>query len=73
MASGWLQILPLEESEGSRNGQAYTAAAKNGKPICNEGQRLIKLTRSDGQKKKFLCQFAKVSMISASIAGRGDH
>jgi hypothetical protein len=71
--SDWLQMFPLEESEGSRNCQAYTAAAKDGKPIYNEGQKLIKFTTSDGQKKKVLCQVAKVNKILASIAGICDH
>ena len=71
--SGWLHMFALEESVGSRNGQAYTAAAKNGKPIYNEGQKLIKFTTVDGQKKKVLFQVAKVNKALASIAGICDN
>ena len=71
--SGWLHMLALEEPVGPRNGQAYTAAANIGKPIYNEGQKLIKFTTLDGQKKKVIFQFAKVNKALALIAGICDN
>ena len=71
--SDWLCMFAMEESEGSRRGQQYTAAAKDGKPILNEGQKTIRFVTKDGQKKKVLCQVAKVNKILASIAGICDN
>ena len=71
--SDWLGMFPLEESEGSRRGQAYTAAAKDGKPIYSEGQKTIRFVTTDGQKKKVFCQVAKVNKMLASIAGICDN
>ena len=70
--SGWLTMFPAEESEGSRKRQTYTAAAKDGKPIINEGQKTIKFITDEGQKKKMVCQIAKVNKILASIAAICD-
>ena len=70
--SGWLCMFPVEESEGSRRKQTYTAAAKDGKPIVNEGQKTIKFITDAGQKNKMVCQVARVNNILASIASICD-
>ena len=65
----------LTESEGSKRGQCYQAAAKNGKPILNEGQRTIRFSTKpskDGEKRKMTCQVAAVNKILASVAGICD-
>ena len=41
MPSEWLTMFALKESEGSEAGRTYVAAAKDGKPIKNEGQRTV--------------------------------
>ena len=51
------------------------AAAKDGQPIKNEGERTIKFyTGPDlkSDKRKLVCQVAKVNKILASIAGFCD-
>ena len=76
MPSDWLTMFALEESAGSRSGQTYTAAAKGGKPILNEGQRTIKFFTQEGEKKKVTCQVAGVNKILASVAlicDNGNH
>ena len=60
--------LALEESEGSKAGQTYAAAAKDGRPIKNGGQRTIKFFTLDGGRKKLTCQAAGVNTILASVA-----
>ena len=70
--SGWLKMFPRVESEGSKRKQTYTAAAKDGKPIVNEGEKTIKFVTDDGQRKKVVCQIARVNKILASIAGICD-
>ena len=70
--SGWLKMFERVESEGSKRKQTYTAAAKDGKPIINEGEKTIKFTTDDGQRKKVVCQIARVNKILASIAGICD-
>ena len=75
MPSGWLQMFLLTESEGSKRGQCYQAAAKNGKPILNEGQRTIRFStmpNNNGEKRKMTCQVAAVNKILASVAGICD-
>ena len=67
MSSGWMEIFDLEESEGSRRGQTFQAAAKNSKPIKNEGQRTIKFLTKDHEKRKMTCQVAAVNKILASV------
>ena len=42
MPSSWLDMFELRESVGSRKGQTYVAAAKDGKPIRNEGEKVFK-------------------------------
>ena len=37
--SGWLKMFVMTESEGSRKGQTYQAASKDGKPIRNESEK----------------------------------
>ena len=76
MPSDWLKMFPLRESEGSRKGQEYTAAAKDSKPIVNEGQKTIDFVTKEGKKKIMVCQVANVNKILASIAGicdKGNH
>jgi hypothetical protein len=71
----WLQMFQIRESEGSKRGQTYTAAAKDGKPIVNEGEKTIKFFTGpslDAEKRKLVCQVAKVNKILASIAGFCD-
>ena len=71
----WLQMFDTRESEGSRRGQTFTAAAKNGEPIKNEGEQTIKFYTGpslDAEKRKMVCQVAKVNKILASIAGFCD-
>ena len=75
MPSGWLEMFQLTESEGSKRGQTYQAAAKGGKPIVNEGQRTIRFSTkpgADGEKRKMTCQVAAVNKILASVAGICD-
>ena len=67
MPSGWLEMFELEESEGSRRGQTFQAAAKNSKPIPNEGQRTIKFLTKNNEKRKMTCQVAAVNKILASV------
>ena len=75
MPTGWLEMFKLTESEGSRRGQTYQAAAKDGRPIVNEGQRTIRFSTkpgADGEKRKMTCQVAAVNKILASVAGICD-
>ena len=65
--SGWLKMFVMKESEGSRKGQTYRAASKDGKPIHNEGEKEIKFCLSNGAKRKMVCQVAKVNKILASM------
>ena len=67
MPSGWMEMFQLEESAGSRRGQTFQAAAKNSKPIKNEGQRTIKFLTKDMEKRKMTCQVAAVNKILASV------
>ena len=68
MPSGWIEMFELEESEGSKRGQTFQAAAKNSKPIKNEGQRTIKFLTKENEKRKITCQVAAVNKILASVA-----
>ena len=64
------------ESEGQRRGQQFTAAGKDGKPIANEGQKMLEFVTDQGKRKRMLCQVAKVNKILASVAlicDRGNH
>ena len=67
MPSGWMEMFQLEESDGSRRGQTFQAAAKNSSPIKNEGQRTIKFLTKDMEKRKMTCQVAAVNKILASV------
>ena len=67
MPSGWMEMFQLEESEGSRRGQTFQAAAKNSSPIKNEGQRTITFLTKDMEKRKMTCQVAAVNKILASV------
>ena len=67
MPSDWLAMFELMESEGSRKGQTFQAAAKGSKPIINEGQRTVKFLTKAGEKRKMTCQVAAVNKILASI------
>ena len=74
--SDWLKMFKKVESEGQRRGQQFSAAAKDGKPILNEGQKLIDFVTDQGKKKAMLCQVARVNKILASVAlicDRGNH
>ena len=67
MPSGWLSMFELKESEGSKRGQTFQAAAKNSAPIHNEGQRTVQFMTKNGDKRKMTCQVAAVNKILASI------
>ena len=74
--SDWLKMFPMTESEGSRRKQTYTAAAKGGQPIVNEGQKTIDFITDAGKRKKMVCQVADVNKILASVAlicDKGNH
>ena len=60
-------MFELEESEVSRKGQTFQAAAQLSKPIRNEGQRTVKFVTSAGEERKMTCQVAAVNNILASI------
>ena len=68
MPSEWMEMFELQESEGSRRGQTYQAAAKGSKPNINEGQRTVKFLTDKGEKRKMTCQVAGVNKILASVA-----
>jgi hypothetical protein len=71
MPKDWLGMFPLRESEGSRRGQTYVAAAKDGAPILNEGERIVKFYTKPSmtaEKRKITIQVAKVHKILASVA-----
>ena len=75
MPTGWLEMFDLRESVGSRKGQTYIAAAKDGKPIANEGEKTIKFyakPNKNAQKRKLTFQVAKVNKMLASVAGFCD-
>ena len=75
MPSDWLEMFELRESTGSKKGQTYVAAAKDGKPIVNEGEKTIKFYAKPSlkaQKRKLIFQVAKVNKILASVAGFCD-
>ena len=75
MPVDWLEMFELKESEGQRNGQTYVAAAKDGLPIKNEGERAVKFYTKpslDSSKRLITFQAAKVNKILASIAGFCD-
>ena len=68
----WIQMFKMRESEISRRGQTYVAAAKDGKPIRNEGEKTMKcFTKPDAEseKRQMTCQMAAVNKILASVAG----
>ena len=65
--SGWLKMFAIRESEGSKRGQTYHAAAKDGKPIVNEGEKEVSFFLNNGAKRKMVCQVAKVNKLLASI------
>ena len=62
--TGWLKMFAIWESEG---GQTYHAAAKDGKPIVNEGEKEVNFFLNNGAKRKMVCQVAKVNKLLASI------
>ena len=75
MPTGWLDMFELRESVGSKKGQTYIAAAKDGKPIMNEGEKTIKFyakPSKNAEKRKFTFQVAKVNKMLASVAGFCD-
>ena len=75
MPPGWLQMFALRESTGSRKGQTFVAAAKDGKPIANEGEKTIKFFTKpslESERRKMTCQVAKVNKIRGSVAGTCD-
>ena len=75
MPSDWLDMFELRESVGSRRGQTYVAAAKNGKPILNEGEKVVKFFTKPSLKakrRKLIFQIAKVNKMLASVAGFCD-
>ena len=75
MPTGWLDMFELRESVGSKKGQTYIAAAKDGKPIANEGEKTIKFyakPSKSAQKRKLTVQVAKVNKMLASVAGFCD-
>ena len=75
MPTDWLDMFELRESVGSKKGQTYVAAAKDGKPIKNEGERTIRFygkPSKDAQKRKLTFQVAKVNNMLASVAGFCD-
>ena len=65
--SGWLKMFAMRESAGSKRGQTYQAAAKGGKPIVNEGEKEVKFYTNDGEKRRIVCQVARVNKLLASI------
>ena len=65
--SGWLKMFAVRESVGSKRGQTYQAAAKGGAPIVNRGEKEIRFYTNDGDKRKVVCQVAKVNKLLASI------
>ena len=75
MPTDWLEMFELRESAGSKKGQTYIAAAKDGKPIKNEGEKTIKFytkPNKASQKRKLTFQVANVNKMLASVAGFCD-
>ena len=75
MPSDWLEMFELRDSVGSLKGQTYVAAAKGGKPILNEGERVVKFFTKPSMKaerRKLTFQVAAVNKMLASIAGFCD-
>ena len=75
MPTGWLEMFELRESVGSKKGQTYVAAAKDGKPIVNEGEKTVKFYAKptlSAAKRKLVFQVAKVNKMLASVAGFCD-
>ena len=75
MPSSWLDMFELRESAGSRKGQTYVAAAKDGKPIRNEGEKVIKFytkPSKSASRRKLTFQVAAVNKMLASVAGFCD-
>ena len=75
MPSSWLDMFELRESAGSRRGQLYVAAAKDGKPIRNEEEKVIKFYTKPSLKaarRKLTFQVAAVNKMLASVAGFCD-
>lgn len=75
MPSSWLDMFELRESPGSRRGQMYVAAAKDGKPIRNEGDKVIKFYTKPSRKAarcNLTFQVAAVNNMLASVAGLCD-
>ena len=70
-----MQMFETRESEASKSGQTYTAAAKGGPPIRHEGEKTIQIHTGpslNSEKRKLICQVAKVNKILASIGGFCD-
>ena len=75
MPSDWLEMFELRESTGSKKGQTYVAAAKDGKPIVHEGEKTINIYAKPSlkaQKRKLIFQVAKVNKMLASVEGFCD-
>ena len=57
--------VPIQESPGSRRGQAYIAARHE--RIPNRGQQVLEVTTNEGREKKALYQVAEVTRPLTSV------
>ena len=62
VASGSLAPeVEVTPTEGSRRGQTYAGAAKGGKPLQNEGQKVVQALTTEGQQISTTWQVVDVS------------
>ena len=62
--------VPIQESPGSRRGQAYIAAGHE--RIPNLGQQVLEVTTNEGREKKALYQVAEVTRPLTSVGSTCD-
>ena len=68
VASGSLAPeVEVTPSEGSRRGQTYAGAAKGGKPLQNEGQKVVQALTTEGQQISTTWQVVDVSRPLMSV------
>ena len=74
VASGTLAPeIDATPSEGSRRGQTYASAAKNGKPLVNEGEKLVPAYTREGRGVSTKWQVVEVNRPLMSVHQICEH
>ena len=59
--------VEVQPSEGSRRGQTYAAASKHGKPLINEGEKVVQAVTREGREVSTKWQVVDVSRPLMSV------